>query len=598
MRLSAVVAALGVAALGGSLAACGGDGSKGSGTAKVEANASSSVPTDGRRGGALTFIAAADVDYIDPGLDYYQFGQAVQAAVNRTLYAYRPDDSVKPIPDLAEGPPEISADRKTVTVRIRRSVFFSPPVNREVKAQDVKYAFERAFTKNVPNGYTTTYFGDLVGVPAKPNTTGYRPISGIETPDDQTLVFHFKHPTAVLAAGAMVMPITSPVPKEYAQQFDEKLPSTYDKHVAFTGPYMVRNDAQGNLVGRKPGQVIELVRNPRWNSKSDFRAAYLDKITIQEGNTDLAVAARRALTGSHSVSCDTGAPPAQVLKEALSRQKDQVKFIPAGNTRWISMNTEVKPFDNVNVRKAVIAAVDRTALLKTIGGTVVGTVANGYIPPGIPGFEEAGGLKQNADLDFMASPSGDLEVAKRYMLKAKAQGVPVTDDGRYAGNEELLVVAVNADPGKRTAEVAADQIGKLGFKLKVRNAPTDTMYTKFCMVPSAKVPICPNVGFGKDFADPQSLLDPTFNGARVTQSITSNYSMLDDKAINGAMAKATTSAGADRNRAWADINRMVAEQAPAIPWVWDKYALIESKDVAGVTNAFFNSWDFSFTSLK
>jgi hypothetical protein len=40
MRLSAVVAALGVAALGGSLAACGGDGSKGSGTAKVEANAS------------------------------------------------------------------------------------------------------------------------------------------------------------------------------------------------------------------------------------------------------------------------------------------------------------------------------------------------------------------------------------------------------------------------------------------------------------------------------------------------------------------------------------------------------------------------------
>jgi peptide/nickel transport system substrate-binding protein len=107
-----------------------------------------------------------------------------------------------------------------------------------------------------------------------------------------------------------------------------------------------------------------------------------------------------------------------------------------------------------------------------------------------------------------------------------------------------------------------------------------------------------NVAFGKDFADPQSLLDPTFNGARVTQAITSNYSMLDDKAINSAMAEATTSAGADRDRAWAQINRMVAEQAPAIPWVWDKYALIESNDVAGVTNAYFNSWDFSFTSLK
>jgi peptide/nickel transport system substrate-binding protein len=212
-----------VAALGGSLAACGG-ASRDSGTTKVEANESSSVPANGRRGGALTFLAAADVDYIDPGLDYYQFGQAVQAAVNRTLYAYRPDEWVKPIPDLAETPPEISADRKSVTVRIRRSVFFSPPVNREVKAQDVEYAFERAFTKNVPNGYTTTYFGDLVGAPAKPNTTGYRPISGIETPDDQTLVFHFKHATAVLAAGAMVMPITSPVPKEYAQRWPRAAP--------------------------------------------------------------------------------------------------------------------------------------------------------------------------------------------------------------------------------------------------------------------------------------------------------------------------------------------------------------------------------------
>ena len=594
---AAALAAACVVASGALLAACGG-GSKGSDTVSVDAKANATLNPDAKRGGKGTFLAAADVDYIDPGLDYYQFGQQVQAAINRTLYAYRPDDSTKPIPDLAAGPPEISGDRRTVTVRIRRGVFFSPPVNREVKAADVKYAFERAFSKNVPNGYTATYFGDIAGAPAKPNSGPYRPISGIQTPDDTTIVFHFRHATGVLAAAAMVMPITSPVPKEYARQFDEKVPSTYDKHVAFTGPYMVRNDDKGNLVGRKPGQVIELVRNPRWNAKTDFRPAYLDQITIQEGNTDLAVAARRALSGSGQMCCDSGTPPSQVLKEALSRYKDQVTFIPAGNTRWISMNTEVKPFDNINVRKAVIAAVDRTALLKTIGGDTVGTVATGYIPPGIPGFQEAGGVKQNSDLDFVANPRGDLEVAKRYMLKAKAQGVPVTADGRYAGKEDVLVVAVNADPGKRTAEVAADQIGKLGFKLKVRNVPTDTMYTKFCEVRSAKVPICPNVGFGKDFADPQAVLDATFNGSRINQPITSNYSMLDDDAIDAAMARATTSAGEERNRAWAKVNHMISEQAPAIPWVWDKYALIRSKDVVGVPNAFFNGWDFSFSSMR
>ena len=39
------------------------------------------------------------------------------------------------------------------------------------------------------------------------------------------------------------MPITTPVPQEYAAPFDKKTPSTYDQHVTFTGPYMVKNDA-------------------------------------------------------------------------------------------------------------------------------------------------------------------------------------------------------------------------------------------------------------------------------------------------------------------------------------------------------------------
>ncbi len=40
------------------------------------------------------------------------------------------------------------------------------------------------------------------------------------------------------------MPITVPVPEEYAEKFDKKSPTDYDQYVAFTGPYMVKNDAQ------------------------------------------------------------------------------------------------------------------------------------------------------------------------------------------------------------------------------------------------------------------------------------------------------------------------------------------------------------------
>ena len=52
-----------------------------------------------------------------------------------------------PIPTSPSAPPEISPDLKTVTVRLRPGIRYSPPVNREVRAEDVEYAIERAFDR-------------------------------------------------------------------------------------------------------------------------------------------------------------------------------------------------------------------------------------------------------------------------------------------------------------------------------------------------------------------------------------------------------------------------------------------------------------------
>ena len=114
------------------------------------------------------------------------------------------------------------------------------------------------------------------------------------------------------------MPITVPVPKEYAKKFDAKPPSKYDQYVAFTGPYMVKNDPKtASSIGRVPGKSIDLVRNPNWDKSTDYRPAYLDEIKIEEGNDDLATASRRALNGTGSVCCDAGSPPAPVLKQVV-----------------------------------------------------------------------------------------------------------------------------------------------------------------------------------------------------------------------------------------------------------------------------------------
>ncbi len=66
---------------------------------------------------------------------------------------------------------------------------------------------------------------------------------------------------------------------------------------------------------------------------------------------------------------------------------------PSGGTRYIAINTTVKPFDNINIRKAIIAGMNRNALRLTRGGAILGDIANGWIPPDIPGFKESGGLQ-------------------------------------------------------------------------------------------------------------------------------------------------------------------------------------------------------------
>jgi len=604
MKMSVRVVALAIAAaLTLFAAACGSsdNGGGSSGSSKAEKAAGGDIKA-GKKGGTLTYLAASDVDYLDTGQTYYTFGYMVAFATNRTLYSFKPNDSVHPVPDLATGPPEISADNKTITVHIKSGIKYAPPVNREVTTKDIKYAFERAFSKEVPSGYAGAWFSSIVGTPEKVNSGDIKPISGIETPDDHTIVFKLKTPEAPLVTQALVMPITTPVPEEYASKWDKSTPSKFDQYQSFTGPYMVKNDpTTGKVTGRVPGKSISIVRNPNWDPKTDFRPAYLDAINIEEGNDDLATASRRALNGSDTVCCDAGSPPAQVLKQALAHQPDQVEFVPSGGTRYIAFDTKVKPFDNINVRKAIIAASDRDALRLTRGGKVLGDIATGWIPPGIPGFEEAGGLKQNDDLDFLAHPAGDPAIAKKYMLAAKQQdpSLPIDANGKWTGGEKLLTIATNADPGKKTAEVFQGQMQQLGFNLNFRIVPQDTLYTKFCGVPSQKVAICPNVGWFKDFSDPQAMLDATFNGNNILQQGNVNWPQLNVPAINDAMkAASVTPVGAARNQAWAKINHMVAEQAPAIPYIWDKTASVGSKDVVQVINTYNTTHDLSFTSIK
>lgn len=566
------------------VAACGSDDDNDSASSGDD----TTTAVEGKKGGILQQLGSSDVDFIDPGRTYYTGGYQLAYATNRPLYNFKPGQ-VEPLPDLAEADPEISEDAKTITVKIRDGVKFGPPVDREVTSKDVKYAFERFFSKQVQGQYPG-FFSAIEGVPSK-LTDGAQDISGITTPDDKTIVFKLSSAQAVSVAAAMVMPITMPIPREYAEPFDAKTPSTYNTRAVASGPYMVKNDAEGNLVGYKAGKSIELVRNPNWDAETDFKPAYLDGVKWTTNDTDASLAAQRVLKGSH-LSLDAN-PPAAELEDAVTNYKGQYQQVPGGGWRYFPLNTTIPPLDNADVRRAIVAAFDRDAARKARGGKLTGDIPTHYLPPGIPGFEEAGGL-EGPGIDFMSNPRGDMALAAEYMKKA---GYP---SGKYTGDEELLLIAANADPGKAQAEVARAQIEKLGFKIKFRVVPQDVVYNEWCQLPKKEVAICGSAGWFKDFTDPQSMLEPTFKGSQIVKDggLNNNLGQLNDPKIDAAMDKATLLTGDERLKAWAEIDKMITEAAPSIPFLWDKTMVIWSKDVNGVASEYDNALAFAFTSLK
>ena len=299
------------------LGACGSSNSDGGAAATVDNGAG------GQRGGTLSLLTSQDIQSLDPGVTYGSLDLNLLASAVRPLYAYAPDNPTDIVPDLAASAPQVSPDGKTLTVRIRSGVKFGPPVNREVTSRDVKYAIERGFNPNVANAYASTYYGDVVG--ADRATGG--PIAGIETPDDQTIVFELTRPTASLLAQATVLPLSAPVPPEYAKPFDAKSPSTYGNHLVSSGPYMVSADRDGNVLGNGyvPGRSLRLVRNPNWSASTDARPAYLNEVDFRIGGSPT-VSGRQVLAGDGLVLGDSPTPA--LVKKAYQTARDQIFFSP------------------------------------------------------------------------------------------------------------------------------------------------------------------------------------------------------------------------------------------------------------------------------
>jgi peptide/nickel transport system substrate-binding protein len=544
----------------------------------------------GRRGGTLTALDPSGIHSVDPGRALSPAEFEIAYATQRPLFSYRPNTFAQSSPDLASEPALISPDARTVTVHIRHGVHFSPPVNREVTSADVEYAIERAANPNVATPYWAQYFSSLVGF----GQAKGGPIRGVTTPDRYTIVFHLTEPRGQRVRDALALPISAPVPVALAKKYDAGDPSAYGDYQVATGPYMLRSNRVGKVrgVGYEPGRSVDLVRNPNWEARSDYRPAYLDEIVVKMGGQPLA-RGEQVLSGSGLVEGIPTSPATAQL--AYQRHPAQLQISPGAGLRYIALETRRGPLSSLDVRKALWAALDRTALNGPAVKPELQQVASHFLYPEIPGFSIAASYlaARGSELDYDQHPGGDLRVAERYMRLA---GYP---SGRYSGTGLLRIARSADEPGARLAKSVDRTLKALGF----RTALVPVAHTEGgerCGIPPMQVDICPGISDITSLGDGEFVLrTPSLTG-----DVLSDGNRPAGDAVAAALAHAIERESllvglVPRQHGWGAVDNGLVGAAVASPYAWLSEAAVESGDVAGVGDVWNRgAWDYSFTSLK
>jgi peptide/nickel transport system substrate-binding protein len=579
-------------------AACGGgdddSGSTGGQTATPE------------KGGVLR-TAITDFGFtngFDPTGEYVAVAIGLYGATNRTLVSTKhiadaPGNEL--FPDLADGDPEISSDGLKYTFKLKSGVKWAPPLDRDVTSADVAYAFQRMNAAPLVAQYGFYYFGTIKGMDGKAKSAETK-ISGIETPDDSTIIFNLEKPTGDFLY-RLNMPAAGPIPEEVAKCFTKA--GDYGRYVMSNGPYMIQGsdqldisscDTMKPISGFDPSKSITLVRNPNYDQATDdTRSNYVDGIVVSV-NTNVDDIFSQVAAGQLDSSI-SDQPPKPVLQQYLTDEaKKPYMHSNSGDRTWyITMNWAVPPFDDLHVRKAVNWVMDKAGIQQAWGGSTLGDIATHNIPPIVLGD------KLGADYNPYASEGnrGDEAKAKEEMKLSKYD---TNKDGVCDGSacSNLVMINRNTPTFSDSEAVVVSSLEKIGIKVKPRQLASSAAYTTIQTVKN-KIPIALNAGWGKDYADPYSFAGALFDSRSIIATGNTNYSLLgltseQAKSLGIEIPSGVTIPSVDadidacqkiandqpdqRNQCFADLDKKLMEEAlPWVPYLWAKNVTITGTTV-------------------
>jgi peptide/nickel transport system substrate-binding protein len=561
------------------VAACGSDGGGGGGgggggSAEYNAASESIVNESDAKGGTLKFVYSDAPDSMDPGDTYYAYNWNFTRLYARPLTTFKPAPGkagLELVPDLAESLGEVSSDGLTWTYKLKQGITFDDGT--PVTSKDVKYAIARSnYTDELINGpkYFQQYLdaGDYAG-PYKDKNLDH--FTGIETPDDATIVFKLKAPFSEFDF-LVSNPQSAPVP----QDKDKGL--QYQAAVASTGPYKMES--------HEVGKSLVLVKNDTWDPATDENRKQLpDRIEVQF-KVDANDIDQRLLNGQADVDLGGTGVQAQARSTLLQdeQQKANVDNPQTGFLRYAMLSTQVPPFDNADCRKAVLYAADHEAIQAAWGGTAGGDIATTALPPSTVGYEKAD------EYGFLEDKNGNPDKAKEAL---EACGKP---------NGFSTKIAVRGDRPKDVAsgEALQESLSKVGIKTSIEQYPSGDWSAQFAGNPQF---VHANglgiiiAGWGPDWPSGFGFLSQLVDG-RAIKANGGNYNQmeLNDPEVNALLDKGIqTTDENERNAIWTQVDQKVMASGALLPFVYEKTVLYRPENLTNVyvNQAFGGMYDYT-----
>ncbi|MBY5435187.1 ABC transporter substrate-binding protein [Rhizobium leguminosarum] len=497
-----------------------------------------------KQGGDIVVTYKDDITTLDPAIGYDWVNWSMIKSLYSRLMDYAPG-TPNPVPSLAKSF-TVSPDGLIYTFKLHKGVKFSN--GREVVASDVKYSIERAVDPKT-QGPGAGFFGAIKGFE---DETGGKTttLSGIETPDNSTVIFNLSRPDATFLH-VLAINFASVVPKEAV----EAAAGDFGKKPVGSGTFILKDWTIG--------QQLVFERNKDYFVKG---VPYIDSFKVEVGQEPL-VALLRLQKGEVDIAGD-GIPPAKFLE--IKNSADGAQMIVDGeqlHTGYITLNTKMKPFENVKVRQALNMAINKDRITRILNGRA--TPANQPLPPLMPGYDKS----------FTGYA---YDVAKAKALLAEAG---------YPDGFETVLYSTNTDPQPRIAQAIQQDLAAVGVKAEVRALAQANVISAGGTEGEAPMIWSGGMAWIADFPDPSNFYGPILGCAGAVPGgwNWSWYCNADlDKRAVAADSMSDPAKAAERTAAWGKIFTDIMADAPWIPVINERRVVAKSLRMGGADNIYID----------